>query len=111
MRPGRRRALRGLLGALCAPALPLAARAAGSVHHVDIRGFAFEPEEIAVEIGDRIVFTNHDIAPHTATARDVSWDTGTLEAGEHTELTVTEAWTSDFFCVHHPAMEARLLIS
>ena len=106
----RRTLLAGALGGLLAPAPISRARARGRLHLVAIRGFAFVPDQLAVRPGDQIRFTNDDLAPHTATARDGSWDTGPLAQGESTELTVTPDWSAEYFCAFHPSMTARLRI-
>lgn len=80
-------------------------------HEVAIRGFQFEPRILKVRVGDRIRVTNHDLAPHTATAQDGSWDTGTLDQDQSTELSVTAEWTGDYFCAYHPSMTAQLDIT
>lgn len=106
----RRALLRAAPHGLLALALGTRARADGHVHEVRISGFAFSPALLAVRPGDQIRFINTDLTPHTATARDGSWDTGTLEQGDSTVLTVSPDWSSEYFCTYHPAMTARLRI-
>lgn len=77
-------------------------------HHVEIRDFSFTPEVLSVKLGDTIIWTNQDIAPHTATARDNSWDTGTLAKGQSKEIKVTGKMKADYFCRFHPMMQAKL---
>jgi plastocyanin len=102
----RREFTAGALGVLATPAL-----AHARVHQVEIRNFAFVPERLEVRTGDRIRFTNHDLAPHTATADDDSWDSDTLEGGETVELTVTSKWSGAYYCAYHPQMKATLDIT
>ncbi len=110
MRVSRRELLWGGL-VLGLPAMPFgAARASGQMHEIAIQGFTFEPVRLSVQIGDRIRVTNHDLAPHTATALDESWDTGTLTQGESVALEVTSEWGAEFFCRHHPNMTGSLII-
>ncbi|WP_306116627.1 MULTISPECIES: hypothetical protein [unclassified Roseovarius] len=106
----RRRVLRLGAAAAMVPALALPAGAQSRLHQIAIHGFLFGPDRLMVRVGDKVRFTNHDLAPHTATATDGSWDTGTLEQGQHADLMVTDAWGGDYFCAHHPAMTARLEI-
>ena len=77
-------------------------------HHVDIKSFRFDPKVVTVRPGDTIVWHNHDIAPHTATALDGSWDTGKLERGETHSMPVGKAMSGEFFCRFHPAMKGRI---
>lgn len=85
------------------------ARAAENTDHVvAISDFEFNPATLSVKAGDRITWTNSDIAPHTATALDGSWDTGELTRGQSKTLVVTEPFSSDYFCQFHPSMTATL---
>ncbi|MEH6630250.1 MAG: plastocyanin/azurin family copper-binding protein [Halopseudomonas aestusnigri] len=80
-------------------------------HHVEITGFAFVPDKLNVRSGDTITWINHDIAPHTATADDETWDTGEISRGEKKSLPVRDDMSSTYFCRFHPMMKARLSIT
>lgn len=79
-------------------------------HHIEIRRFKYSVKELKVRVGDTVTWTNLDIAPHTATAKDNSWDTGTLKYGEAKTLTITEGFAMDYICRFHPNMKARLAV-
>lgn len=79
-------------------------------HVVEIKGFKFAPATLAVRPGDTITWINRDIAPHTATALDKSWDTGLLKRGEQKTLTVKPGFSPAYFCLFHPVMKASLTI-
>ena len=81
------------------------------VHHVEISGFSFNPEALAVKPGDTIIWTNQDIAPHTATASDNSWDTGTITQGKSKKIRITRDFSPEYFCRFHPQMRAKLQIA
>lgn len=94
-------ALLALAGAGCGgPSAP-------RTHAVRIERFTFQPAELAVSPGDTVVFTNADIAPHTATA-DSSWDSGGIERGRSWRLVVPASGIGDYLCLFHPTMTARL---
>jgi plastocyanin len=104
----RRRFLYGLL------ALPfgLSARrthAAGTT--VEMRKLAFVPAEVTVKAGARITFVNADLVPHTATARDGSFDSSTLKAGENVDIVVASVGDVPFFCRFHPHMTGILHVT
>ncbi|MFD2204164.1 plastocyanin/azurin family copper-binding protein [Kiloniella antarctica] len=80
-------------------------------HRVEITGFNFVPDKLSVRSGDTITWINHDIAPHTATADDGSWDTGEVGKGEERSLLVTTNMSSTYFCQFHPMMKARLTVT
>ena len=79
-------------------------------HIVEIKSFKFEPNTLIVQPGDTITWINRDIAPHTATANDKSWDTGRLKKGQQYKLVVTAEMSKDYFCRYHPHMKSRLEI-
>ena len=95
---------------LVTPTLTLPANAGSTLHEVEIKDFEFSPAQLDVKVGDQVQFTNRDIAPHTATAVDASWDTGELSFGKHAVITVTESWETEFFCIFHPVMTGAVNI-
>ncbi|MDA7966733.1 cupredoxin domain-containing protein [Ruegeria sp.] len=106
----RRAVLGGALAS--ASALSFSARADGTpvVHEVTIKRFTFEPAHLRVQAGDTIRWTNLDIAPHTASADDISWDTGELKQGESAEMVVNDGIILTYFCVFHPHMKGSIEI-
>lgn len=86
----------------------VAAPAMAADHAVKILNFKFDPPTIEVAAGDTITFTNEDAAPHTATANDDSFDTGTLNKGESATVTIAAAGTFDYICALHPMMKGTV---
>lgn len=78
-------------------------------HVVEITGFKFIPESISVKAGDTVKWINKDIAPHTATADDMSFDTGLLKQNESGSITFSNDQTISYFCRFHPNMKATLI--
>ncbi len=96
---------------LISPALILSARADDNLpkaHRVEITGFNFVPDKLDARSGDTITWINRDIAPHTATADDKTWDTGTIKKGKEKSLLVTADMSLTYFCRFHPMMKASL---
>ena len=58
---------------------PAPTAVANAIQIVDL---AFEPASLRVEPGTTVTWTNTGVAPHTVTAEDDSFDSGTLESGE-----------------------------
>ena len=77
-------------------------------HNVVIKKFEFIPAALKVKPGDVIVWTNIDVVPHTATAKDQSWSTGTLKKGQSESLVVSSDMALGYYCRFHPAMNAKL---
>ena len=95
-------------GIRVAAAAALAAVACGRAperHEVEIRAFVFVPAAQAAQPGDTVVFVNRDAVPHTATANDGSWDTGTIPAGGTKAVVVRSA--GPYRCAIHPTMTGR----
>jgi len=94
----------------------ISARPAGAArrrpvkHKVEIGDFRYVPGNPEVRPGDIITWINRDIVPHTATARDGSWGTGTIKAGETGSLLVTADMSMNYICQFHPGMTAQLKI-
>lgn len=98
-------------GLLAAPLAFFGTRAHAATHNVTIQGFAFEPETLDVAVGDTVVFTNADNAPHTGTAEDGSFDTGRLNNGQSGEITIAAAGDHAYKCNFHPAMKGVIRAS
>lgn len=79
-------------------------------HTVEIRGFQFLPAEVRVKRGDTILWINHDLAPHTATANDSSWDSAKLTNGQRWSRTMQEAGRTAYICAYHPAMKGVVIV-
>ena len=77
---------------------------------VAIRDFAFTPGNLQVPVGANVTWTNYDTAPHSATAKDGSWDTGVFSKGESKTLTFDKAGDYSYYCTVHPSMVARLQV-
>ena len=75
---------------------------------VEIVDFAYNPDPVQVETGGKVIWQNMDAAPHTATADDGSFDTGTLEEGKIKSETFKEAGTYTYFCEIHPTMHGTV---
>jgi plastocyanin len=71
---------------------------------VEIVDFAYDPDPVTIEEGGKVIWQNEDSAPHTATADDGSFDTGTLEEGKLGSATFKEAGTYSYVCSIHPDM-------
>ena len=81
-----------------------------STESVAIRDFAFTPGNLQVPVGANVTWTNYDTAPHSATAKDGSWDTGVFSKGESKTLTFDKAGDYSYYCTVHPSMVARLQV-
>ena len=95
------------------PATPAAAMAQGgaggaSTDRVAIADFAFDPETVTVDAGTKLTWTNDDEAPHTATADDGSFDTGTLKLDDTGAVAIDQPGTYTYYCRFHPFMKGTV---
>jgi len=81
-----------------------------TTHLIEISQFRFVPDNLSVQPGDTIIWTNRDVVPHKATAIDESWDTGALKTGNSGSVLVTEDFSLRYFCPYHPTTAKRFPI-
>jgi len=86
----------------------------GSAHaetiDVAIQGFAFNQQNITIQVGDEVRWTNNDGAPHTSTADDALWDSGTLNNGQQYSRVFTEVGVHTYKCTFHPSMTGSVTV-
>lgn len=75
---------------------------------VEIVEFTYQPDPVVVQAGGKVTWQNQDTAPHTATADDGSFDTGTIEKGKTGSATFKEPGTFTYFCEIHPTMHGTV---
>ncbi len=78
---------------------------------ITIEGFAFAPGSLTIPKGTVVTFTNKDAAPHTATANDGSFDTGSIAKDGTAKITFNTAGTFTYFCTFHPGMTGTIIVS
>ncbi len=95
-----------------APGTPAAAPGASAPSDgaIAIEDFKYVPEDITVEAGMEVRWSNVDTAPHTATADDGSFDTGNLGKGDSKAVTLTKPGTYAYFCEFHKFMRATITV-
>lgn len=78
---------------------------------VEIAGFAFEPDQLVVSMGDTVTWTNRDNTTHTTTGRGTDVIDSPDIAGDDTfELTFDEAGSFEYFCKFHPFMKGTVTV-
>jgi plastocyanin len=75
---------------------------------VEIEDFAYDPDPVTIEEGGKVIWKNRDSAPHTATADDGSFDTGTIEEGKLKSESFKQAGTYEYICSIHPDMHGTV---
>ncbi len=108
----RRQFGQGLGTVLALTGLPCPLRAHDGTHEVMVRiaGFAFDPPEIEILAGNSVTWINGDLAPHTATARDGSWETGPIDRDGQFTIIFDAPGTYPYVCEFHPQMQATIVV-
>ena len=78
----------------------------------------WNPNEVNVEVGGEVTWSNDDTAAHTVTSGTPSdsdsvgaiFDSSLLMAGSTFSQTFDEAGTIDYFCIVHPWMQGVIIV-
>jgi len=72
----------------------------------------FNPEDLTINVGDTVNWTNNDGMGHTANSTDGpdSFDSGNIAAGATWSFTFTEAGTYNYKCDYHSSMTASITV-
>jgi plastocyanin len=92
------------------PAAPDDVGDAAVVTEVSVVDVAFQPADIEVPVGTTVDWTNEDPFAHTVTARDGTFDSGTMDAGQTFSRTFAEPGTIEYFCEIHPSMTGTVTV-
>jgi plastocyanin len=75
---------------------------------VNITNYMFVPAKITVHPGDKVVWTNQDSIPHTATALDgKTFDSGAIDPNASWSTTFTTEGSFKYRCAIHPDMQGE----
>jgi plastocyanin len=78
---------------------------------VEIKDFAYNPDEITIPTGGSVTWKNNDPAPHTATGLDREvLQSGAIAAAESFTQTFDTAGTFEYFCEFHPNMKGAFVV-
>ena len=106
---GNRMLAAALLAAALVVSVGCQQKAAGRVHRVEMKVMGFTPAEVTAAPGDTIVWANHDIVPHTATADGRQFDSGSVPPGAEWSLVVRERGRVSYTCIFHPTMKGVIV--
>ena len=79
-------------------------------HSVVIENMQFNPPQLTVHRGDRIVWVNKDLFPHTVTAVNKSFDSGSIAAGGSWSYVAKSSGEFAYGCTFHPTMKGVLKV-
>ena len=78
---------------------------------IEIKNFTYMPTPLTVAPGTKITVINQDRAPHTVTADDKSFDSGTISGGQRGEVTApSKPGSHSYICTIHQYMKGTLIV-
>ena len=93
-----------------AGATPTTTGTAGDGTKVDVKGFAFVPQQMTVKVGATVTWTQQDDTTHTITADDGSFDSGNRDQGSTFSHTFDKAGTFAYHCSIHSSMTGSVTV-
>ena len=80
----------------------------------DIKNFTLE--DLTVQVGTTVTWTNRDGVAHTTTAGQPGaltgeWDSGRVSTGSMFTLSFNQPGTFRYFCTIHPSMQATVTVT
>jgi plastocyanin len=82
--------------------------AASRTHTVTIENMVYAPASLTVHKGERVVWLNKDMFPHTATGAGL--DSGTIAVNGSWSYVAATPGDYAYGCAFHPAMHGRLRV-
>ena len=70
----------------------------------------FAPAEMTVPVGSTVTWQNTSQNPHSAKARDGSFDTGLINPGAEGKATMSKAGSFEYFCEPHPDKTGKITV-
>lgn len=77
---------------------------------VTMAGARFTPPTISITSGETVRWFNDDTMPHTATAADRAWDSGSLSPGDSFERRFDHPGSYSYVCLYHAWMTGVLVV-
>ena len=82
----------------------------GAAHTVVIENMQYNPPELHVHRGERIVWLNKDLFPHTVTAASRAFDSGSIAANSSWTYVASKPGEYPYGCTFHPTMKGILKV-
>jgi plastocyanin len=76
---------------------------------VELKNIQFSPREVTVAKGGTVVWVNRDLATHTVTSYDYTFDV-TIKRGEETQRTFEGEGVYEYYCTIHSGMEGKVIV-
>jgi len=84
--------------------------AGATAHVVSMQIAGFEPRTLSVKTGDRITWVNKDLFPHTATADNKTFDSGSVAPDGSWTFVAAKPGMYTYTCAFHPTMKGTIQV-
>jgi LPXTG-motif cell wall-anchored protein len=89
--------------AVAAAAILMLAAGPALAASVGVQDFSYSPQTVTIKAGESVTWTSSGPSPHTVTADDGSFDSGTLNPGQSFSHAFATAGTFKYHCQFHQA--------
>lgn len=79
-------------------------------HTVVIENVQFTPAALTVHRGERVVWVNRDLVPHTVTSSTKAFDSGSIAPNGSWSFTPRRAGSYPYGCTFHPVMKGTITV-
>ncbi len=79
--------------------------------NISLINFAFSPNTLNINIGDTVIWTNNDSAPHQIKGDSLTSISGTaMNKGQTYSFTFNDIGTFNYHCAIHPSMKGIITV-
>lgn len=108
---GAIRTAAALAGAFaCLAGIAAGADGARAARTVVIENMQFNPPQMTVRVGERVVWVNRDLVPHTVTSTSKLFDSGSIASNGSWSFIPRKAGAYAYGCSFHPTMQATITV-
>jgi plastocyanin len=86
------------------------AEQAQAAHTVVMENVQFNPATLTVHRGERIVWVNRDLFPHTVTSATKAFDSGSIAPNASWSFTPRKTGSYPYGCSFHPVMKGTITV-
>lgn len=87
-----------------------AAAEESATHTVVIENMRFNPDKLTVKRGERVVWVNKDLFPHTVTEDGKKFDSGDIPVEKSWTYLAAASGEYTYLCTYHPGMKGTLIV-
>ena len=89
--------------------IPEKPTAQAAIKKVIIKNFSFDSAQIDIKVGDKVIWTNQDVAPHSIVINGAGQSAG-LSQGDNFEQVFSRPGVYSYICGIHPSMKGEIVV-